>query len=288
MATLTAPPAAGDGQHELARDREPGPEQSLEAGIDFERANPARIYDFFLGGASNFAVDRDQAATILEHNPDMARVCRVNRTYLRRAVDWCLDQGITQFLDLGSGVPTVGNVHEVAHLRRPEARVAYVDFEPVAVAHATELVADLDTVTVTRADLRDPERVLDAPGVRDLLDLTRPVALLSIAVLHFVADPRLPDIMSRYRAALAPGSVQAISHGSTDHDDPELAASMRATQDGYRGSAAEVVLRDRDQIHELLGRHDLVDPGLVDIAHWPALDPDVLPTGAYAAVARLP
>ncbi|MEJ2860235.1 SAM-dependent methyltransferase [Actinomycetospora flava] len=260
-------------------------EQALEAGIDFERANAARIYDYLLGGACNFAVDREQASRILAQNPDMAYVCRANRDFLRRAVEWCLAHGITQFLDLGSGVPTAGNVHEIALAQHPDARVAYVDFEPVAVAHAHEVIGGTEGVSVTRADMRDPEGVLAAPGVRDLLDVGRPVALLTVAVLHFVPDAELPSILARYRAALAPGSAHVMSHGSADHDDPELAARTRAIQDGYRGSATEVVLRSRPAIRELLGGNELVDPGLVDIVDWPAPAPGERPTGGYAAIA---
>jgi SAM-dependent methyltransferase len=260
----------------------------LEAGIDFDRANAARIYDYLLGGACNFAVDREQAAKILAQNPDMGYVCRANRDYLRRAVVWCLAHGITQFLDLGSGVPTAGNVHEIALAHDPTARVAYVDFEPVAVAHAREMIEGLPGVSVTRADMRDPRGVLGAPGVAGLLDLTRPVAMLTVAVLHFVPDPRLPAVLARYRDALAPGSAHVMSHGSADHDDPELAARTRAIQDGYRGSATEVVLRTRAEVHELLGGHDLVAPGMVDIVDWPAADPGARPTGGYAAIATLP
>ena len=258
------------------------------SGIDFELANAARIYDYLLGGGHNFAVDREQAARILDGNPDMERVCRANRAYLGRVVAWCVDQGIEQFLDLGSGVPTVGNVHEIAHRTAPQARVAYVDFEPVAVAHAHEIVRDLETVTITRADLRDPDSVLTAPGVAELLDWSRPVALLSVAVLHFIADPRLSEILARYRAALAPGSVQALSHGSADLDDAEVAERIRRAAEGYRGSATEAHLRSRAEIHGLLGDLELVGPGLVDIVHWPRPEANQALTGAYAAVARMP
>jgi S-adenosyl methyltransferase len=258
-----------------------------EVGIDFERANAARIYDYFLGGAHNFASDRAQAAKIVAANPDMPRVCRLNRDYLGRVVRWCLAQGVDQFLDLGSGVPTVGNVHEIALQRSPGARVAYVDFEPVAVHHARELTADLDTVSVTQGDLRQPEVVLDDPGVTGLLDFDRPVAVLAVAVLHFIDDD-LPAIFGRYRDALCPGSVLALNHGSGDHDDPVLAESVRATERGYRGSATPVVLRDRVQIRALLDGFELVPPGLVDPVHWPVANPGAEPIGAYAAVGRVP
>lgn len=273
--------------------RDEGPWTWLEAGIDFERANAARIYDYFLGGAHNFAVDRQQAAAILAGTPDMARVCRVNRAFLGRAVRWCVQSGIDQFLDLGSGVPTVGNVHEVAHRLDPGVRVAYVDFEPVAVAHAREISAELPTVSVTAADLREPEAVLQAPGVAGLLDFSRPVALLAVAVLHFVPD-ELGSIFACYREALAPGSVIVLGHGSHDWDDPSMAAAQRATADGYRGSATPVTLRTRAQLRELLTGLEVVEPGFVDLADWPgspdgtARDGEHAPVGAYAVVGRVP
>ena len=204
-----------------------------EAGIDFERANAARIYDYFLGGAHNFASDRAQAAKIVAANPDMPRVCRVNRDFLGRVVRWCLAEGVDQFLDLGSGVPTVGNVHEIALARRPEARIAYVDFEPVAVQHAREITAGLDGVSVTQGDLRQPKKVLGAPGVADLLDFDRPVAILAVAVLHFIDDD-LPAIFGRYRDALGAGSILALNHGSSDQDDP---CSPRACGRSSAGTA---------------------------------------------------
>jgi S-adenosyl methyltransferase len=258
-----------------------------EVGIDFERANAARIYDYFLGGAHNFASDRAQAAKIEAANPDMPRVCRLNRDFLGRVVRWCLAQGVDQFLDLGSGVPTVGNVHEIALAQRPGARVAYVDFEPVAVHHARGITAGLEGVSVTQGDLRQPELVLGDPGVASLLDFDRPVAILAVAVLHFIDDD-LPAIFGRYREALGPGSILALNHGSSDQDDPELAERTRATERGYRGSATPVVLRDRTQIRALLDGFELVPPGLVDLVHWPVPNPDAEPIGAYGAVGRVP
>jgi hypothetical protein len=263
-----------------------------DVGIDFDRANAARIYDHFLGGAHNFASDRAQAAKIVAGNPDMPRVCRENRDFLRRVVRWCLGQGVDQFLDLGSGVPTVGNVHEIALALRPAARVAYVDVEPVAVHHAREITAGLDGVSVAQGDLRQPEQILHDPAVAGLLDFDRPVAVLAVAVLHFIDDD-LPTIFGRYRTALAPGSVLALNHGSADQDDPVLAESVREIQRGYRGAATPVVLRDRAQIRELLDGFELVAPGLVapglvDPVNWPVPQPDVEPIGAYAAVGRAP
>ncbi len=259
----------------------------MEAGIDFDRANAARMYDYFLGGAHNFAVDRAQADHVAARLPGIVEIARANRAFLARVVTWCTAQGIDQFLDLGSGVPTVGNVHEIAHRTTPTARVAYVDFEPVAVAHSAEIVTDLETVSVTRADLRDVEGVLHAPGVAGLLDFTRPVALLAIAVLHFIPDD-LVGVLARYRAALAPGSVVALSHASDDVDDPEVAAAVRAGADAYRGSATEMTLRPRHDIATLLDGLEIVEPGLVDLTDWPTPNPDTAPASNWAAISRVP
>lgn len=258
----------------------------LEAGIDFERANAARIYDYILGGSHNFAVDREQAARTMAAYPDIPRSAQANRAFLGSVVRWCLARGVDQFLDLGSGVPTVGNVHEIAHAVDPDARVAYVDFEPVAVAHAREITEGLPGVTVTRADIRDPDSVLDAPGVARLLDLARPVGLLMIAVLHFVADDPA-GLVRHYHGAFAPGSVVAMSHNSDDQDDPELAAALHGVGEAMRGSATELTLRSRAELSALFTGLDLVPPGLVDVARWPEPD-DRAPVGVYGAVGLVP
>jgi SAM-dependent methyltransferase len=254
-------------------------DEFLAAGVDFERANAARVYDYILGGSHNFAVDREQASRTMAAYPDIARSAQANRAFLGAAVRWCLREGIDQFLDLGSGVPTVGNVHEIA----PRARVAYVDFEPVAVAHAQEITADLPQVSVTRADLRDPDSVLEAPGVAGLLDLSRPVGVLMVAVLHFVPDDAAA-VVARYREALTPGSTIAISHNSDDQDDPAVGAAIAGVAEAMRGSATELTLRSRDEIAALVAGLDLVPPGLVDVARWP--DDGAAPVGVYGLLAQ--
>lgn len=256
-------------------------------GIDFSRPNAARMYDFMLGGAHNFATDRRQVAKVIENRPDAVRAVWETRSYLRRVVQWCAEAGLDQFLDLGSGVPTVGNVHEIARVTTPSVRVAYVDYEPVAVAHASEIVADLDTVTITRADLRDHEAVLAAPGVASLIDFGRPVALLALSVLHFVPGD-IVGVLGRYRAELAPGSVVAITHGSEDQDDPAVGADMRAMIEAYRGTANEATSRSRADLYALLDGLEIVEPGLVDIVDWPHARPDTARVGTYGAVARVP
>lgn len=260
----------------------------LEAGIDFERANAARMYDYYLGGAHNFAVDRERAEQVIAGHPHTRRLARANRSYLRRVVDYALAQGITQFLDLGSGAPTVGNVHEVAQRAHPDARVAYIDFEPVAVAHAQQIITETAarSVTVTQADIRLPETVLGAPGVTGLLDFDQPVALLAIAVLHFVDDD-ITQVLHHYTRRLRAGSIVAISHTSDDHDDPTVVEHIRAMREAYSSSATPLVLRSRADLADALAVYDLLPPGIVDVTDWPTGQPDTEPTSVYAAVARV-
>ncbi|MFC5061761.1 SAM-dependent methyltransferase [Actinomycetospora atypica] len=262
------------------------PEEFLETGIDFERANAARMYDYMLGGAHNFEVDRAMVAAAVAANPGIVTAARANRDFLGRVVQRCVELGVDQFLDLGSGVPTAGNVHEIAQRHDPHARVAYVDFEPVAVAHATELIGGLDTVSITRADIRDPGSVLRAPGVAGLLDFSRPVALLAMTILHFVDDDAA-GLLGRYRRALVPGSVVALSHASDDQDDPAVGDAMRAGAETYRSSATPITLRSRAELRALLDGLDLAEPGIVDVTDWPG--PSAAPpVGGYGAFATVP
>ncbi|ANY06178.1 SAM-dependent methyltransferase [Pseudonocardia sp. HH130630-07] len=261
------------------------PEPGLEPDLD--RANAARMYDYLLGGSLNFAVDRDAAENALAHYPHLRDVAQSNRRFLGRAVRWCLDDGVHQFLDLGSGIPTAGNVHEIAHRSDPAARVAYVDNEPVAVQASRTVVADLDTVSITRADLRTPAAVLGAPTVTGLLDLDRPVAVIAVAVLHFVPGD-LAELLDAYRAVLAPGSVVVLSHSSDDVDDPALARQVREAAATYANTSTSATLRTRAEIVAALGGADrLVGPGLVDVVDWPRAEPGTDRTGIYGAVARV-
>jgi SAM-dependent methyltransferase len=256
-----------------------------------ERANAARVYDYMLGGAHNLGSDRDTARALLADFPWLQRIAWENRSFLVRAVRFCLDQGIDQFLDLGSGVPTIGNVHEIARAWRPGARVAYVDIEPVAVEHAHELLADVDGVTATRADLRRPADVLASPGVAELLDFSRPVAVLVVAALHFVApDDDIAAVLAAYRSVLVPGSLVVVSHGSADQDDPELAAAMHTITAVMAASETPAYSRTRRELGDLFAEDpglELLPPGLVDVTAWPAPEQRE-PVGVYAAVARVP
>ncbi len=193
--------------------------------IDLDKPNAARVYDYYLGGDHNFAIDRQMAEDAIRMWPELPLIMQANRGFLRRAVQYCVGQGIRQFLDLGSGIPTGGNVHEVAQQEAPGTRVVYVDTDPVAVAYSKNLLRVNPDATIVRADLRDPDQVLGAPEVAELLDLSQPVALMMVAVLHFVGDEAQPyKIVCRYRDALASGSFLILSH-ATDEGRPDVAPS---------------------------------------------------------------
>ncbi|MCP2166143.1 SAM-dependent methyltransferase [Goodfellowiella coeruleoviolacea] len=233
--------------------------------VDLNRPSAARVYDYYLGGAHNFAADREFAHRAMAVMPDIAQVMRTYRAALHRAVWFLLDQGIRQFLDLGSGIPTVGNVHEVAQRVDPAARVVYVDNEPVAVAHSRALLADNPNAAVIGADVRDPAAIFAAPETRRLLDLDRPLGVLMSAVLHFVPDSADPQgLVSQYRERMAPGSYLMISHATNDHDFDQ---GPRVTQ-MYRRDSDPVTMRTRAQVSALFEGFELVSPGLVYLPLW--------------------
>lgn len=265
-------------------------EQEVSAGneLGIDRPNSARMYDYYLGGAANFAVDRHAA----KQAPFVGRWARQNRSFLARAVRHLCAQGVDQFLDLGSGVPTVGNVHEIAQANLPHARVAYVDYDPIATAHAHQLLRTNPQATITRADLREPETVLAAPGVASLLDFTRPVAVLAVAVLHFLAEQDQPQqILARYRRACVAGSYLVLSHGAEDEIRAELGEQQfQALHEAYQRTPTPVVLRRPHQIAALLDGYRLVEPGMVLLNDWhpdPHTPPDGHESSAYALVGEL-
>jgi hypothetical protein len=233
--------------------------------IDLTRPSAARVYDYYLGGAHNFAVDREMAQRAIEMWPDLPLIMQANRAFLRRAVRFCVAQGIRQFLDLGSGIPTAGNVHEVARKFAPDARVVYVDCDPVAVVHSRNILDGDELTSVVEADLRDPAKVLDSPGVRSLLDLSQPVAVMMVAVLHFVPDADDPaKIVAGYREAMAPGSFLVMSHASQD-GQPDKAEEH---QDLYRRTPTPMSMRSKPVVTGLFEGFDLVDPGVVFLPLW--------------------
>ncbi len=252
---------------EAPADGDDGPGHGGELSV-LQRPSIARVYDYMLGGNHNFAVDREFAARIQERLPGVAGTFANNRAFLRRVVRFCVRDGVNQILDLGSGIPTMGGVHGIAREIDPGARVAYVDHEPVAVAHGQQVLAGMDGVSMSAADLRDPRSVLSAPGVRAVLDLDRPVAVLMIAVLHFVApDQDAAGVIGGYRSALAAGSLLAVSHASGDVADPADRAAVRAGVQLYRESSP-LYLRDRAELATLTTGLTLVEPGIVEMRDW--------------------
>jgi S-adenosyl methyltransferase len=235
------------------------------ARIDVERPSQARIYDYLLGGSLNFAADRAAARQLISMVPDVPLVAQANRAFLRRAVRFLADAGVRQFLDIGSGVPTRGNVHEVARQAAPDSRVVYVDIDPVAVAHSRQLLAGDEQTAVIQEDARRPEQILGHPMVRDLFDLRRPVAILLVSVLHFIADSdQLAGLLARLRGAVAPGSYLVISHITAD-DRPDAGAAVMAAN---RRGAGFAVPRRRADLERFFTGFELVDPGLVGVRQW--------------------
>jgi hypothetical protein len=202
-------------------------------GVDTRRANTARVYDYWLGGTHNFLADQDLGRSIAAVDPTIREFARANRAFLGRAVRFLSQAGIRQFIDVGSGIPTQGNVHEIAQQADPAARVVYADIDPVAIAHSTAILAGQERTSIIEADLREPEQVLAHPVTRRLIGLGQPAGLLLVAVLQFIGDADNPwQIVADLRDALAPGSYIVISHG-TSEGRPDLArAATRGCRPG--------------------------------------------------------
>ncbi|PIM71437.1 hypothetical protein CTU88_15275 [Streptomyces sp. JV178] len=242
--------------------------------IDISMPSVARMYDYYLGGSHNFEVDREAARRAMEFVPGLPKIMQANRAFMRRAVRHAARAGITQFLDIGSGIPSFGNVHEVAREAAPGARVVYVDHDPVAVAHTQAVLEGADDADVVAADLRKPRDVLTSPQVERLIDLNRPVALLLVAILHFVEDMDDPyGAVAELRDALAPGSVLVVSHAS--HEGIPLPRErVEGAVDVYKDIRNPLIMRSRDEIARFFEGYDMVEPGLVPMAKW---RPDTAP-----------
>lgn len=239
--------------------------------VDESKPSAARLYDFLLGGAHNFAADRELAGKFLAALPSARDVARLNRTFLRRSVVYMAERGIRQFLDIGSGIPTAGNVHEVAQDRDPSAKVVYVDYESVAVAHSQLLLEDNDKATIVQADMLDPASIVGHPETVRLLDFSRPIGLIMAGVFHFVPlDADAPRIVKQFRDVLAPGSFLALSHFTADVNPGEMAGVVEV----MRHSADPIHTRTHDEIVELFAGFDVVPPGIVGTALWRSDRPD--------------
>ncbi|MBT2386392.1 SAM-dependent methyltransferase [Streptomyces sp. ISL-11] len=246
-------------------------------GIDLSVPSVSRIYDYYLGGSHNFEVDREAGRRAIEAFPGLPKIMQANRAFMRRAVRYAVDRGVTQFLDIGSGIPTFGNVHEVAQAAHPRARVVYVDHDPVAVAHSRAVLAGDERAAIVSADLRSPHDILAADEVAGLLDLDRPVALLLVAVLHFMQDGDDPwKAVAQLREALAPGSLLILTHASTDTGPikPEEGEELEGV---YRNVGSPLLMRSRPEVERFFDGFEMVEPGLVPMPTW---RPDAAPTAA--------
>jgi hypothetical protein len=235
-------------------------------GVDTRRANVARVYDYLLGGNHHFLADQDLGRSLAAVDPNVRAIARANRDFLGRAVRFLSGAGIRQFLDIGSGIPTQGNVHEAARAADPAARVVYADVDPVAVAHSQVILADSPAAAVIEADLREPAAILAHPATRQLIDFTQPAGLLLVSVLPFLADAEDPwQIVAALRDAVAPGSYLAICH-ATSEGQPSVTQAMDKV---YRGSVqAGGTIRSRADILRFFDGFELVEPGLVNVPLW--------------------
>jgi len=256
--------------------------------VDPVKPSVARIYDYLLGGAHNFEADRELAMKLLTVQPNVKDIALRNRAFLRRVVQFLVDSGIRQFLDLGSGIPTAGNVHEIAQKAAPGARVVYVDYEAVAVSHSKLLLEGNDNADIVFADATGTENVLNAPATRRLLDFDQPVAVLAVTLGHYISPEANPvGMFAKYRDATVPGSYLALTHLTTDFESVrgnEIVETMRSTRD-------KVFPRTRAEVLDMFTGYELAEPGLVTTSRWrpetglsEAVDPQE--DGLYAAVGR--
>ncbi|WP_331766322.1 SAM-dependent methyltransferase [Embleya sp. NBC_00896] len=252
---------------------------SVPTHIDTSIPHTARIYDYLLGGKSNFAVDRAAAEHILGAIPDLATTLRLNRLFLQRSVRYAARRGIRQFLDVGTGIPAAGNTHEAAHEIAPDARVAYVDNDPIVLVHGRALMTDHGPgqTTFTQADLRDPKAILTAPEVLKVIDFAEPIALMLVAILHFIKDEENPgEIVATLRDALPPGSMLILSHASYDSDP----ARGQAGAAGWKNASAEMTMRSYDRVLAFFEGFELIEPPGIR-PHW---NPDGEPETPLDAV----
>ncbi|GAA2596691.1 MULTISPECIES: SAM-dependent methyltransferase [Streptomyces] len=254
--------------------------------IDTGKPHPARMYDYFLGGKDNYEVDQRAAEQFMKAAPEVREGVLANRRFMHRAVRHVVAEGgVRQILDVGTGLPTEPNVHQIARSLAPGTRVAYVDNDPVVGAHSRALADDPGTAVVL-ADLRDPRAILDHPEVREVIDFDQPVALLLVAVVHFVTEAEDPaGIVATLRDALPAGSYLVLSHATGDvHEDRRADAAAV-----YDNASASLSLRSHAAVLDLFGDFAMVEPGLVRVTDWRADEaprPDAPPIGIYGGVAR--
>jgi S-adenosyl methyltransferase len=259
--------------------RQPAPQ------FDVTTPSVARMYDYYLGGKDNFEVDRAAVDRVAEVIPEIGDVALENRAFLRRAVRYMARQGIRQFIDIGSGLPTVGNTHEIAQQIAPDARVVYVDNDPVVLVHGRAILSADDNTTVVTADMREPGTVLDDPETRTLIDFDEPVGVLLIAMTHFLTMDERPPVMGELHGALAPGSYLAATHVTTEGKQAEAYKQIEAV---YATTPTPIFFRGPADISLFFDGYDLVDPGLVTLERWrpDPSDPAPVTSWLYGGVGR--
>lgn len=246
--------------------------QQVPPGIDASKPSVARVYDCLLGGENNFAVDRAAAELMKSRAPELVDAAFANRGFHQRAAKWIAERGVRQFIDLGSGLPTVGNTHEVVRKVHPDAHVVYVDNDPMVQLLGSRLLEGDDSAAVVLADLREPDAVLGSEAVRRLIDFREPAAVLMTAVLHFVSDEDDPaGIVARYVTPLAAGSYLSISHTTGDHKPPK---AVEAMNEAGRRSAGGNYLRTSEQVRQIVGTLEVVSP-------YPGAPPEITWVGLW-------
>jgi hypothetical protein len=252
--------------------------------IDTSRPHPARIYDYLLGGKDHYEVDREAGEEIAAAAPEARIAVRANRAFLQRAVRYVVGSGVRQILDIGTGLPTPPNVHETAQEVAPDVRVAYVDNDPIVNTHANALLSHSGATGVVLADLRDPGAILDHPEVRRVIDFDEPVALLLVAILHFLTDAEQPaQIVATLRDALPAGSFLVLSHVTGDFADRSEVKAV------YNRATATANLRSHAEVERFFDGFELIEPGLIQVPFWrpdsppPARSAEI---GFYGGVAR--
>lgn len=259
-------------------------------GVDLDRPSAARVYDYILGGAHNFAIDRALGDELERLSPDVAETMRANRHFLRRAIRYLIAQGMDQFVDIGSGIPTAGNVHEIAQQENPAARVLYVDVDPVAVAHSRRILEGDPNTTVLQADVRDGDAIFGSEELRALIDPSRPLALLLAGIIHFLPDEDEPVAVVRNLVdRLVPGSHMLLSHVTWEGMPPEAMEAQRLSE----RTPTTIVPRSRAEIQAMFAGLEMVEPGLVHFPLWRPDDPADVGEhperyGAFCGVGRRP
>lgn len=253
-------------------------------GLDTSKPHPARIYDYLLGGKDHYEVDRQAGEELAAAAPEVRIGVRANRAFLQRAVRYVVSSGVRQILDIGTGLPTSPNVYETAREVAPDVRVAYVDNDPIVNAHASALLSRSGATSIVLADVRDPQGIVDHPDVRRVIDFDEPVALLLVAVLHFLSDAEQPaQVVATLRDALPAGSFLVLSHATGDFAD------RRDAQAVYSRATATLNLRSRAEVEAFFDGFALAEPGLAQVPFW---RPDTPPParsgeiGFYGGVAR--